>query len=48
MLVTHQTRCTIKILQHLNVMLVVVKSPFHFLKEEEKKYIHQQEAHSFF
>jgi len=36
MLVTYQTRCTINILQHLNVVLVVVKSPFHFLKEEEK------------
>lgn len=37
MLVTYQTRCTINILQHLyNVMLVVVKSPFHFFKEEEK------------
>lgn len=36
MIVTYQTHCTINILQHLNMMLVVVKSPFHFLKEEEK------------
>lgn len=37
MLVTCQTHCTINILQHLNVMLVVVRSPFNFLKEEGEK-----------
>lgn len=36
MIVIYQTHCTINILQHLNMMLLVVKSPFHFLKEEEK------------
>lgn len=36
MIVTYRTHCTINILQHLNMLLVVVKSPFHFLKEEEK------------
>lgn len=48
MIVTYQTHCTINILQHLNMMLVVVKSPFHFLKEEKKKLVHQQEARDFF